>query len=1332
MADGDIKPLGFAIDTSALEAGAKAAEAFASNAKGMGGAVGDANKNLGDLGKAASDSTKAVEDAAKAAEKLAEANKKVAESADAAKKAQTELANAPVKPVPAPNPGQPAQGANGGWYADQATADWANGLAAKRAKEQEDQAARMKAAKDRMAEAAEPIKDVEEAAKGADAAIGGFASRMSLGAVVAGAMGAVVGGAVVTGLFAAGRAAMQAADDTERYERRLLAITGAADGATRALQGMKDAANASGGLKGDQMGLQEGLLGADGLGLSPDEISRFGSTSAQISSISGNKAADFGRIGSTISSSLQDGVVSLAELNRMLDDSPALIGALTAAFDMPIDRVRKLASEGGLFSDDFVRRLNDVSAATDKTFDSLGSSAEDGWRRATDAGSRFFDTLIGGEAVAQLSSELADTLAAGFDDAEKKIRANGFWNWIFFNGPSPAQASASRAAETQAQWAASERYYEQQGWQAPKPSLDDIPASQPTFTAPAAGRRPSLDDIPASELPAGFAAMANAGSYQERAAALGKEITGAIPNARLGSGYRTPEEQARLVKELPGIAVANSRHPTGGAYDFQVPGMGQRDLPRVRQMLQSGGVQFEDLLYHNNHFHVERAAEGDGGGRGQLGAVTNLLSSGSSATVARVQNELDMLRAEKQRNPSDPSVDVRIAEKQNELRSAQAQQDALSRTPVSRARESLSDRQRAAAFGGGGAQIASQAYASARAAREQGYDASDQDYLNLGIGGAVLGANAQVERAARQASAAEAGAATAGRGKLAAEQERIGQQVSDFRFQNFGSLEGEGIEKAVDSYREALERLAKAQRDTANAQELLNAKTEAGVSDAEAAALAGGKRGYAVDLARQEAEEAALAKDGRSVDASRTRFDARNRSRSANAAASETDSANADARYMGIGSDAYSRREYGRGEQIEQAGKDFDGGDRQAALRAQFAREDARLAKDRADADAESVHAAERQLSVAGKVGAERRAAQAILERENELVAQGLLGSTEKLSEEEAKSVVANAERLRLIQQQVEEMDRFASVAKDTSGAVGGGLRSLASDFFADARVESDKLLSTVQGMVARIGTSIADGLIIKPIERATEKVSEMAVDWIGDAIGGIMGKGGGKGGDSDKASAAASVGKEAASAAGKVAADTKATVAATAKGAADTKAMIATQAASSALAGLTKAAFATAAALAAAGKAAMAANVAKAVPTPAAFGQVFPFAFGGGIGSGMGGVGDSPTLFPMAGGMGLAFEAGAEAVLPLKRGPDGRLGVAGGGGGGDGGTVIVVNDHRGADAPPVETQESQSPDGKRMISLMIRSEQKSAIKEGAMDGAMRDTYGIPRQVARR
>ena len=70
------------------------------------------------------------------------------------------------------------------------------------------------------------------------------------------------------------------------------------------------------------------------------------------------------------------------------------------------------------------------------------------------------------------------------------------------------------------------------------------------------------------------------------------------------------------------------------------------------------------------------------------------------------------------------------------------------------------------------------------------------------------------------------------------------------------------------------------------------------------------------------------------------------------------------------------------------------------------------------------------------------------------------------------------------------------------------------------------------------------------------------------------------------------------------------------------------------------------------------------------------------------GGIVNSPTLFPFSKGTGLMGEAGPEAIVPLKRGRDGKLGIAGGGG------ATTVNVSVDAKGTKVEG------DGKQMAQL--------------------------------
>ncbi len=96
---------------------------------------------------------------------------------------------------------------------------------------------------------------------------------------------------------------------------------------------------------------------------------------------------------------------------------------------------------------------------------------------------------------------------------------------------------------------------------------------------------------------------------------------------------------------------------------------------------------------------------------------------------------------------------------------------------------------------------------------------------------------------------------------------------------------------------------------------------------------------------------------------------------------------------------------------------------------------------------------------------------------------------------------------------------------------------------------------------------------------------------------------------------------------------------------------------------------------------------------------NITPFAAGGVIGA--------PTYFPLsAGGLGLAGEAGPEAIMPLSRGPDGRLGIAGGAPQGGNITVQISTPDPAASAARKPTSPA-------------RSRARSRAASGAFDGSI-------------
>ena len=82
------------------------------------------------------------------------------------------------------------------------------------------------------------------------------------------------------------------------------------------------------------------------------------------------------------------------------------------------------------------------------------------------------------------------------------------------------------------------------------------------------------------------------------------------------------------------------------------------------------------------------------------------------------------------------------------------------------------------------------------------------------------------------------------------------------------------------------------------------------------------------------------------------------------------------------------------------------------------------------------------------------------------------------------------------------------------------------------------------------------------------------------------------------------------------------------------------------------------------------------------------------------GGIVKKPTIFPMANGIGLMGEAGAEAILPLRRGSNGKLGVQSTGGGF--GNIVVNVDASGSS---VEGSQQGGRELGRVLAVAIQSE---------------------------
>lgn len=108
------------------------------------------------------------------------------------------------------------------------------------------------------------------------------------------------------------------------------------------------------------------------------------------------------------------------------------------------------------------------------------------------------------------------------------------------------------------------------------------------------------------------------------------------------------------------------------------------------------------------------------------------------------------------------------------------------------------------------------------------------------------------------------------------------------------------------------------------------------------------------------------------------------------------------------------------------------------------------------------------------------------------------------------------------------------------------------------------------------------------------------------------------------------------------------------------------------------------------------------------------------------GGIYNSPQLFAFAKGAGVFGEAGPEAIMPLTRGADGRLGVSASGRAGA--SVKIEVENRGQ---PVQARAtaSQQPDGSTLIRMVLDSVADDMASGGKTAQAMRSRFDVAERV---
>ena len=122
----------------------------------------------------------------------------------------------------------------------------------------------------------------------------------------------------------------------------------------------------------------------------------------------------------------------------------------------------------------------------------------------------------------------------------------------------------------------------------------------------------------------------------------------------------------------------------------------------------------------------------------------------------------------------------------------------------------------------------------------------------------------------------------------------------------------------------------------------------------------------------------------------------------------------------------------------------------------------------------------------------------------------------------------------------------------------------------------------------------------------------------------------------------------------------------------------------------------------------------------PSAKGNVFSNAPG--LSAYSGSIVSKPTIFPFAKGIGLMGEAGSEAILPLKRGSDGKLGISSSGGG----VSVTIINQSGTPVQATAKQRGNAPDGTQLLEVVLTAVGDAlANRSGPVARGLEGGYGV-------